>query len=236
MKTFPPALPHGSITSVTDDVYAVRGSFKMGPGVCIGRTMTIARTGGELVLFNPVRLSDEGEKELEALGRVAHLVKLSDSHSIDEPYYLDRFDAKLWAFPDAKLEGITADETLEGEGPIPGGQALLYSGNEGWCEGAYLIPGGGGTLVSCDALQNCADHEFSNFGGKMVAKMMGFKGGVIVPKMWRRFQKRSGDGVLETLGRLRSLEFEHLVTGHGPAAVGQASDLVRRAIDAAAAA
>ncbi len=234
--TFPAALAHGPITPVTDDVYAVQGSFKMGPGVHVGRTMTIARTGGELVLFNPVRLSRQGEDELEALGRVAHLVKLSDSHGMDEPYYQNRYQAKTWAFPGAKLASISADETLAGEGPIPGGRSVLYRGNEGWCEGAYLIPGGGGTLVTCDAIQNHADHEFTNFGGRMVLRIAGVPSVVAVPNLWRRSQKLSRDGLLETLGPLRSLQFEHLVTRHGPASVGKASELVCKAIDVAAAA
>lgn len=233
-QNFPAALAHGPITPVTEDVFAVQGSFKFGPGIHVGRTMTIARTGGDLVLFNPVRLSRRGEDELEALGRVAHLVKLSDSHGIDEPYYQNRYAAKTWAFLGAKLAYISADETLTGEGPIPGGRSVLYRGNEGWCEGAYLIPGGGGTLVTCDAIQNHADHEFSSFGGRMALRIAGVPSMVAVPPLWRRSQKLSRDGLLETLGPLRSLQFEHLVTGHGPASVGKASERVRKAIDAAA--
>ena len=233
-QTFAAALAHGAITPVTDDVFAVQGAFKLGPGVHIGRTMTIARAGGELVLFNPVRLSKQGEVALDALGRVAHLVKLSDSHGVDEPYYRHRYEAKLWAFPGAKLDGRSADELLAGEGPIPGGLSVLYRGNAGWCEGAYLIAGGGGTLVTCDAIQNHNDHEFTSFGGRMALKVARVPSRVAVPSLWRRSQKLNREGLLDTLGPLRSLEFEHLVTGHGPASVGNASALVRKAIDAAA--
>ena len=59
---------------------------------------------------------------------------------------------------------------------------------------------------------------------------MGFKGGVIVPPMWRRFQKLSGDALRQKLSRLAELSFENLVTGHGPCVVGGADQQVRAAI------
>jgi hypothetical protein len=63
-----------------------------------------------------------------------------------------------------------------------------------------------------------------------MTSMMGFKGGVIVPSMWRRFQKVSGPRVRETLARLESLVFPNLVTGHGPAMTEGGDGLVRAAI------
>jgi hypothetical protein len=68
-----------------------------------------------------------------------------------------------------------------------------------------------------------------------MASAMGFKGGVIVPSMWRRFQKVSGPSVRETLAGLTKLPFANLVTGHGPAIAGDADTLVRAAIDRASA-
>ena len=62
-----------------------------------------------------------------------------------------------------------------------------------------LGPAAGGTLVTCDAVQNQADTEFASFGGKLMMSAMGFKGGVIVPPMWRRFQKLSGDALRQKL-------------------------------------
>lgn len=86
---YPAALVHGALTEVADGVHCVRGSFPMGPGVRIGRTMTVLRGDDGLVVLNAVRLSASAQQELDALGPVKHLIKLSDSHFIDEPFYAD---------------------------------------------------------------------------------------------------------------------------------------------------
>ena len=161
----------------------------MGPGVLVSRTMTVVEADDGVVVMNPVRLSDAGQAELDRLGPVKHLVKLSDSHSIDEPFYIDRYEPTFWAFAEADLGDLSAGRTLGPDGPIAGGVVIDYGPTAGWREGAYLVPADGGTLVTCDAIQNCADSEGASALGKIMTSVMGFKGGVIVPPMWTRFQK-----------------------------------------------
>ncbi len=206
----------------------------MGPGMRIGRTMTIVVQPDGLTILNTVRLSAEGEQELERLGKVRHVVKLSDSHGIDEPYYVDRYKPEVWALPNAKLEGIAATQTLGPTTPIVGAAVLHFPGTNGWRECALWLPHGGGTLVACDALQNHADREGASFVGRIMTSLLGFKGGVIVAPMWRKYQKVSGQGVRTAMAQLASRDFENLATGHGPAVVGGASELVRSAIEGAA--
>jgi hypothetical protein len=62
---------------------------------------------------------------------------------------------------------------------------------------------------------------------------MGFKGGVIVAPMWRRFQKVQGAAVERAFAQTTSRSFANLVTGHGPAVVGGADSLVRKAVASA---
>ena len=45
MTEYPAPLPHGPIEPVTDDVFWVRGSIGLGPGLRITRNMTIVRCG-----------------------------------------------------------------------------------------------------------------------------------------------------------------------------------------------
>lgn len=231
MASHPESLAHGAIAKVADDVYCVRGGFKMGPGVVISRTMTLIVAGDGLVVFNAVRLNDETEAELEGIGPVKHLVKLSDSHAVDEPYYAEHYKATVWSIPGADLGGLTADKTFGPDGPIPGGVVVDFGETKGWREAAYLVPQGGGTLITCDAVQNHCDGEGASFGGKIMMSLMGFKGGVLVPPMWRRFQKLKGPALTETLSGLKGLSFENLVTGHGPPIVGGADSIVHAAID-----
>ncbi len=187
MTSFPNHLPHGSLTSVVDGLYCVRGSFGMGPGVKIGRTMTVVKTG------------------------------------------------TVWSLPGASLGQLSVDRSLSAEGPIAGSVVVDYGETAGFREGAYLVPMGGGTLVTCDAIQNCADTDGASFLGRMIMSVMGFKGGVVVPPMWRRFQKVKGPRVGETLSGVVDLSFANLVTGHGPPVVEGADAMVRSAIERASA-
>ena len=207
----------------------------MGPGMRVGRTMTVIDGGEGLVVFNAVRLDEESQAKLDELGDIKHLVKLSDSHGIDEPFYADCYKPTLWSLPGAKLEELAPGEILAGEGPVKGGVVVDYGQTAGWRESAYWVPAGGGTLVTCDAVQNCEDTEFASFGGKVMTSVMGFKGGVVVPPMWRRFQKVSGPALKNTLSRLTELSFENLVTGHGPPVIRGADVRLRNAVQSASA-
>ena len=231
MASFPKSLPHGSLTTVADGVYCVRGAYAMGPGVVIGRTMTVIDSGDGLVVLNATRLSDSAQDELDTKGQVKHLVKLADSHFIDEPYYVDRYKPTLWTLPGAKLGNLTIDRTLGPDGPVEGGVVVDFGETKGWREAAYFVPIGGGTLVTCDAIQNCVDNDRASFLGRIMMSMMGFKGGVVCPPMWRRFQKVQGPQVAETLGGLLGLSFENLITGHGPPIAGGADAMVRAAVE-----
>jgi hypothetical protein len=66
-----------------------------------------------------------------------------------------------------------------------------------------------------------------------MTSLMGFKGGVIVAPMWRRFQKVSGGAVTTAFAAILVHRFQNLVTGHGPAVVGNADQLARTAVERA---
>jgi hypothetical protein len=232
--SFPEALPHDSITKVADGVYAVRGGFRMGPGMRISRTMTILEGDDGLVLFNAIRLTEQGEAELGKLGVVKHLIKLSDSHGVDEPYVIERYHPEVWAVEGAKLRsGTSATRRLEGHGPVAGGKVLAFPGTSGWTEVAYLAPRGGGTLVSCDALQHHVDLEHTSFLARVLTPPMGFKGGLIVASMWRKYQKVRGEEVRRAFAEVMEHPFANLVTGHGPPITGGADQLARQAVASA---
>lgn len=231
--SFAPALPHGPITRVADGVHLVRGSYRMGPGIAIGRTMTILEGGDGLVLLNAMRLSEAGQAELDKLGKVKHLLKLSDSHGVDEPYYADHYRPEVWALAGSKSTDLKSTRTLGPDSPIPGATVFEYPGTAGWSECGYLVPAGGGTLVACDALQNHVDFEGASFLGRVMTPLMGFKGGLIVAPMWRKYQKISGAQVRAAFEPLRDRPFSNLVTGHGPPVIGNAAALAKASIEAA---
>lgn len=49
----PPAFPHDPIVEIFEDVYLVRGSIRIGPGMRMGRNMLIVKHDEELPLSIP---------------------------------------------------------------------------------------------------------------------------------------------------------------------------------------
>ncbi|MFO0747186.1 MAG: hypothetical protein U1F43_16205 [Myxococcota bacterium] len=235
--SFPPATAHGPLLPVSDGVHCVRGTFKIGPGIVISRTMTVVATPDGLVVVSSVRLDAGGEAALAQLGRVAHVVALSDAHGKDDPYYVKTFGAAFWSVPGAKPQGLPVDRVLGrvpgAEQPVPGGRFILID-NPGRPEGALWLPHGGGTLVTCDAIQNHADKSGASFLARVMTPLMGFTGGVIVPRLWRRVHKVAPPAVAPTFAAIAGLEFENLVTAHGPPVIGGAAQRVRAALAALA--
>jgi len=230
---FPAALPHGPITKVVDGVYVVRSGFRMGPGVVISRTMTVVQADDGLTVMNAARLSEEGLAELERLGPIKHLVKLSDSHGIDEPYFVDRYKPEVWTLDGVKH--LAGTRRLGPDGPLSAGRVIALPGATGWRECMYWLPNGGGTLVACDALQNHADTEGASFVARLITPMMGFKGGLIVAPMWRKYQKVVGSQVSAAFAPALELSFSNVITGHGPAIAGGADAATRAAVERGAA-
>ncbi|MBU0553084.1 hypothetical protein KKF91_00790 [Myxococcota bacterium] len=216
MPNFPMALPHGPIQEVYPDLFMVRGSFDMKPGVRITRNMIIARDRGALTLINAVRLSAEGEAALEALGEVKHLVRLGAFHGADDPYYRQRYDLTFWALPaqalDAPADALLSADLL----PLP--QAQLFTlRHSRFPEGALLLPIDGGLLITCDLIVNIVETEGMSLLAKLVTTLMGFKRPCFVGKPFRQAMTlRGGPSLLEDYRRLLALEWRHVLTAHGP--------------------
>jgi len=99
-RPHPPAAPHGSLREVLPDVFFVTGTMAMSVGIVpvrFSRNMTVIREGTRLVLVNSVRLDDAGLAALDALGKVTDVIRLAGFHGMDDPFYAERYGAKVWA-------------------------------------------------------------------------------------------------------------------------------------------
>jgi hypothetical protein len=227
MVDFPPALPHGPIEEIFPDVFQVRGSFRFGPGLTITRNMTIVRQGGELTLVNSVRLSPDGEADLERLGKVTHLVRIGAFHGADDPWFVHRFSAKLWAPPGTRHRGpITTDRELKpGESPIEGSIVFAFERAKR-PEAALLLEREGGILLTCDSYQNWTTFAGCSLLGKVMMRAMGF-GPTLIGGPW---VKAMGPDVRTDFGRLVELPFRHLAPAHGTMLEGAAKEGLRTAV------
>src|SRR5258707_4647645 len=110
MDQFPPALRHGLLEEVFPDVFFITGMMKtvlMDVPWQFNRNMVVVRDGDALTLINSIRLNETGLSRLEALGRVANVVKIGSMHGRDDAFYRQRYGAILWA-----LAGMTHEHRL----------------------------------------------------------------------------------------------------------------------------
>jgi hypothetical protein len=212
MPDFLPAMPHGPLIEVFPDVFFVTGGFRVAPGLTITRNMTVVREGQDLVIVNSVRLSPEGEAELEKLGKVRHVVRMGAFHGADDPYFVHRFAAELWAPPGTDhAAGLKSDHELRpGSSPVSGSQVFLFEKGK-LPEAALILERDGGLLLTCDSYQNWTHFDGCSLLGKLMMKALGF-GPTLVGGLWT---KRMGREVRADFERLKTQPFSTLLPAHG---------------------
>ncbi len=237
-RTAPPALPHGALREVLPGIHFVTGTVRMpGPPVRFSRNMVVIREGERLVLVNSIRLSDAGLAELDALGKVTDVIRLAANHGMDDPFYADRYRARVWAlagqrytagFDTKKRETYFAadvEASVETELPLEG--ARLYVIHSEPPEGILFLSRNGGVAIAGDALQHWHEpDEYFNFLGRVMMRAMGFMKPHNVGPGWLkqcRPPKPDLEGIL-------GLGFEHLLPAHGAPVLGNALEQFRPAI------
>jgi hypothetical protein len=218
------------LNEVFPDVFLVTGEL-VGEKTTLPRNMVLLRQGGELTAINSVKVDDDLERRIAGLGRITHLVKLGAFHGIDDPYYRGRHpDAVFWAPPESKHKGGIAhdrDLTEDSAPPVPGLSVFCFRTTR-LPEAALLLPAGGGTLITCDAVSNVRDLGGSRGMERIWTAENGFLRPASIGLMWRNGMAREqGPSLLGDFQRLLELEFDNLLTGHGPPLIGGARDAVR---------
>lgn len=212
-----PAWPHGPLQLAFPDIYVVLGTNRThhaGVDLQTSRTMVVLREGDELTLVNTVRLDDAGLRELDALGRVRHVVRLGAFHGRDDPFYCDRYDAALWALPDAlHADGRATTHVLRDGGRFPAmaGEPLVFASAR-FPEAAVVLPRDGGVLLTCDAIQNWThvDRFFSAATGELFTAQ-GLIAPANIPATW--LGACAPD--IADFQRLLARRFRHLISAHG---------------------
>ncbi len=241
----PKAQLHGVIKKVFDNIWFVQGTVKMPMLVPmkISHSMTIIKNpdNNELSLINSMRLSEDGIRELEKLGRVTNIIRIAGYHGKDDGYYRERFDAKIFAIKgqtytrkmsdniNAEEGYLQPDEWLDKDSVLPIGSAtlkILESASP--TEAIILLEREGGILITGDSLQNTpiAD-QYVNFLARIMMKKMGFYKAYNVGPAWLQFAKPDEDDVRSIL----ALNFDHVLPGHGDAVIGKAKEKYRPVLE-----
>jgi hypothetical protein len=242
-RPFPKAEPHGELRELFDGVFFVTGSLRMGGPLPMrfSRNMTVVRDGKSLTLLNSLRLDDAGLAALDALGKVEHVIRVAAFHGMDDPFYKDRYGAKVWAVEgSAYVSGFGGKPsagggyfepdvwmTPETELPIPNASLFRFE-TATPSEGMIVLDRDGGILVPGDCLQNWAGPDaYFSFPAKIVMRLMGFFAPYSIGPGWLKAAKpdaRELEGIL-------ALDFEHVLPAHGAEVIGGAKEKYRPAIE-----
>ena len=231
----PPAYPHDPIEEIATDLFMVRGSVRLNALMRITRNMAIVRHQGELSLVNPIRLDEEGERRLLALGDIKRILRLGPMHGLDDPYYVERFGAEFWAqgesetYPELKIEQrLAADRPL----PFPDAELFAFEGTK-QPESALLIRRDPGILLTCDAIQHYGDYRHNTLLARLVMPLIGFPKTTVVGPIWLKIMTPKGGSLKSEFERLIALDFDRLLSAHGSlltsGAKGSVAMAVRRA-------
>ena len=233
MTSNTPIYHHGHVEEITEDIFMLRGSIKMNPLVRITRNMGIIRNGDELSLINPVRVNTKVEEQIAKLGQIKHVIRLGCFHGADDPYYVEKFGALMWA----QLGGTTytvpkIDKELDSVAPLPFDNAEIFEfAGTTQPESALLIKRGTGILFTCDAIQNYGDYSYNNIVAKILMPFIGFPRTTIIGPIWLKYQTPEDETLEPEFRRLLGLKFDRLLAAHGTLLKTGAHAAVERAVN-----
>jgi len=217
---YPTALPHDPIKQIAEDLFVVHGCVKANPLVRFTRNMTVVRDQGQLTLINPVRLNEKGLLALEALGQVAHVLRLGPMHGMDDPFYVDRYKAEFWSFEGGTTYTVPAiTHALSEGGELPFANATLFAFKHLLePEGAILLNRSAGVLLTCDAIQSYATFPHmpqTNWLGRRLLPLLGFNHKTLIGPLWMKLAVKDKMGIRAEFERLLTFDFDQLIAAHG---------------------
>lgn len=97
--------PHGALHELAPGLSVVEGRFGKSP---MGRRMSVIATDGGLFVHAPMRLGDEEQAKLDALGPVRWILPPNRMHASEAPWYAERYPDALVLAPAIECEGYRA--------------------------------------------------------------------------------------------------------------------------------
>jgi hypothetical protein len=239
-RPHPPALKHGELREVLPGLHFVTGTIKL-PGplpVRFSRNMTVVQRGDGLVIVNSVRLDDAGLAGLDKLGKVTDVIRLAANHGVDDPFYAERYGAKVWVVKGQRYTAgfktsspttyFTPHHEMDASTVLPIDGAKLFVIDATPPEGMLVLPEHGGVVISGDCLQHWATiDEYTSWLARRMMPLLGFIKPHNVGPAWFKQSKPPQDQMRAIL----DLTFANVLPAHGGAVVGDAREQYRAAIE-----
>lgn len=231
-----------------NNVWTVKGFFPMIPYILnLPCTMTVYRSrSGELSLFNALRTSEEIEKKILELGRIANVVKLGQFHGDADAYYLrapqfqrDGAGPQYWVLPGGSVaEGIAPDCVLSDTNVPVEGAILYHLKGHPFAESVMTAPcdSGGPVLITCDTLMYILNTCGVPLLGRLMMNFMGFLSTEGAPQPAPIWVKKTVEGLGAEQVRgwyddILGLEWRAFVGAHGDPLLNVDHEAVRVAVE-----
>jgi len=227
-NNYPKVEPHGQLEPIIENVWFLTGSVIFKPLLRLPRNMVVVKNGNELTLINSVRLNEEGQAALDALGTVKHVMKIG-FHGMDDAYYLDRYKAKYWHFDKDQLKNKSEVFHDGLELPFPNSKLFLFKQTIK-PEAAILIEREGGLLITCDSVQHWVPKDVMSPLAKVLTRIIGFQKPAQIGPPWKKKQTPPNKTLKADFERLAKLPFTQLIGGHGGLLEKDATALLRSTI------
>jgi hypothetical protein len=228
---YPPSFPHDPIVEIFNNVYLVHGSIRIGPGMHMNRNMVILKEGNDLTLINPVRISEEELRNLEALGSVRHVMRLGDFHGLDDQFYVDRYQAKFWCQPGQNTyKKPLPSNVISPSATPPVSKALFFVFETAKFPEAALLFTEHKLLITTDSIQYWSDWSYTSTFTKFVLWLMGFRLSLLIGGPWLKRVTPKDASLLPDFERLLTLDFEHIVAAHGQLLRDKAKPMLKATI------
>jgi len=233
---YPKVLPHDLPKQIGEDLFVVHGCVKPNLVVRFTRNMAIVRDQGQLTLINPVRMDDAGLLALEELGDIAHVLRLGPMHGMDDPFYVDRYNADFWSFEGGTTyTQPTIKHALSEGGALPFTHAKLFAFNHLIePEGAILLESSPGVLLTCDSIQSYASFPHmphTNWLARRMLPLLGFNRETLIGPLWMKLAVKDRGGIKAEFERLLRLDFDQLLGAHGTFVLKNAHTEVEQAFE-----
>ena len=229
--SYPAAFPHDKIEQLFNNVFWVHGSIRVGPGMSMNRNMIVVQESEDLFLINPIRLCEEGEKDLNSLGKVKTVIRLGDFHGLDDCYYVDKYRAEFWCQEGQETyKSPTPTKLITSDFELPIKNSIVFQFSTAIYPEAVLFLRDHRLLITTDSVQNWTDWSYTTWLTRLPLRTLGFKMALLIGKPWLKRVTPRGGSMLGDFEKLLGLNFDNLIGAHGTPLIGGAKNQLEEVV------